>query len=204
MDFRCHSHRFGLELLNQVYPVIEKEIFDVIGSISDEDIIQFHEENNGTGKSISKTLNQLLKAGFEYSGWEAESPIFQDAEYTDATEERWILDFAKIPVSMEVAFNRAEAMAWNLLKPVLASEVNHVEKAIQTEIGVLILATQDIKNAGWFDSAVGTYEKSLRYLKPLQSRISVPLVLIGLNAPATFRVDVTKLNGKNTGVIAKF
>jgi len=105
---------------------------------------------------------------------------------------------------MEVAFNRAEAMAWNLLKPVLASEVNHVEKAIQTEIGVLILATQDIKNAGWFDSAVGTYEKSLRYLKPLQSRISVPLVLIGLNAPATFRVDVTKLNGKNTGVIAKF
>ena len=204
MDFRCHSHRFGLELLNQVYPVIEKEIFDVIGSISDEDIIQFHEENNGTGKSISKTLNSLLKAGFEDSGWEAESPIFQDAEYTDATEKKWRLDFAKIPVSMEVAFNRAEAMAWNLLKPVLASEVNHVEKAIQTEIGVLILATQDIKNAGWFDSAVGTYEKSLRYLKPLQSRISVPLVLIGLNAPATFRVNVTKLNGKNTGVIAKF
>ena len=56
--------------------MIEKEIFDVIGSISDEDIIQFHEENNGTGKSISKTLNSLLKAGFEDSGWEAESPIF--------------------------------------------------------------------------------------------------------------------------------
>ena len=63
MDFRCHSHRFGLELLNQVYPVIEKQIFDVIGSISDEDIIQFHEENSGTGKSINKTLNSLLKAG---------------------------------------------------------------------------------------------------------------------------------------------
>jgi hypothetical protein len=204
MDFRCHSHRFGLELLHQVYPVIEKEIFDVIGSISDEDIIQFHEENKGTGKSISKTLNSLLKAGFEDSGWEAESPIFQDPEYTDATEKRWRLDFAKIPVSMEVAFNHGEAMAWNLLKPVLASELNHVEKAIQTEIGVLILATQDMKNAGGFDSAVGTYEKALRYLKPLQSQISVPLVLIGLNAPATFRVDVTKLNGKNTGVIAKF
>ena len=204
MDFRCHSHRFGLELLNQVYPVIEKEIFDVIGSISDEDIIQFHEENKGTGKSISKTLNSLLKAGVEDSGWEAESPIFQDPEYTDATEKRWRLDFAKIPVSMEVAFNHGEAMAWNLLKPVLASELNHVEKAIQTEIGVLILATQAMKNAGGFDSAVGTYEKALRYLKPLQSQISVPLVLIGLNAPATFRVDVTKLNGKNTGVIAKF
>ncbi len=76
------------------------------------------------------------------------------------------------------------------LKPILASELNHVAKAIQTELGVLILATQGMKDACGFDSAVGTYEKAVRYLLPLQSQLTVPLVLIGLEPPETFSIDV--------------
>ena len=48
---------------------------------------------------------------------------------------RWYLDFAKEPISIEVAFNSQmrEATAHNLIKPLLASQLNHVEKDIQTD-----------------------------------------------------------------------
>lgn len=103
-------------------------------------------------------------------------------------EKVWRLDFAKESVSIEVAFNHGEAIAWNLLKPVLASEVNNVEKAIKTEVGVLITATKNLKIAGAFDNAVGEYEKVLRYLLPLSSLMSVPLLIIGLEAPEAFKL----------------
>jgi hypothetical protein len=102
---------------------------------------------------------------------------------------RWRLDFAKENISIEVAFNHGEAIAWNLMKPVLSSELNHVEKESQTRIGVVIMATEAMKKAGGFDSAVGTYEKAIRYLKPLQNQLSCPMVLIGLEAPKSFRIN---------------
>ncbi len=71
------------------------------------------------------------------------------------------MDFAKEDISIEVAFKHSEAIAWNLIKPVLASELNHVPKAIQTKVGVIISATKTMKKAGGFDSAVGNYEKFL-------------------------------------------
>ena len=55
--------------------------------------------------------------------------------------------------------------------------------------GVVIMATDAMKQAGGFDSSVGTYEKAIRYLKPLQNQLSCPMVLIGLKAPRTFRVE---------------
>ena len=203
MEFITHSHRFGRQLLNEVYPELQAEIFHVIGSISDEDIIQYQEENHSIQKSISKTLNALLKIGFQDFGWQSESPIFQDPEYSRKQETAWRLDFAKEAVSIEVTYNHGEALAWNLLKPVLASELNHVDKAIQTEIGVLILATQEMKETGGFDGAIGTYEKAIRYLPPLQSQLTVPLVLIGLRPPETFTVDVREIEGKKRGFIIR-
>ena len=128
----------------------------------------------------------LLHDRFEAKGWTPESAIFNDPDYLQA---RWRLDFAKKNISIEVAFNHGEAIAWNLMKPVLASELNHVEKEVQTRLGVVIMATETMKAAGGFDSAVGTYEKAIRYLKPLQNQLSCPMILIGLNAPESFRVE---------------
>ena len=34
------------------------------------------------------------------------------------------------------------------MKPVIASEINHVKKEFQTEIGILIVATEDLKKYG--------------------------------------------------------
>ena len=103
------------------------------------------------------------------------------------------IGFAKKNISLEVAFNHGEAIAWNLLKPVLASELNHVQKEAQTSLGVVIMATEDMKSAGGFDSAVGTYEKAIRYLKPLQNQLSCPMVLIGLKAPEHFVLNMKVL-----------
>lgn len=192
MDFSCHSHRFGERLLKEEYSELQREIFGVIGEISDEDIIQQHEKFHVKQKSISMALNDLFKSRFTGLGWRAESPIFQDLEYSSGREKVWRLDFAKDAVSIEVAYNHGEALAWNLLKPVLASELNHVEKAIQTDLGVVILATEELKEAGGFDGAVGTYEKAIRYLQPLRAQLTVPLVLIGLRAPASFKMEKTK------------
>src|SRR5690606_26198723 len=114
-----------------------------------------------TPKSISKAINDLLKERFTERGWVSESGIFQDTQYTGDT---WRLDFAKQDISIEVAFNHSTVIAWNLIKPVLASELNHVQKAIQTKIGVIITATNDMKSLGGFDGAIGTYEKFLDYL----------------------------------------
>ena len=199
MEFVAHSFRHAEAILSQpeFRPLME-ELSAAIHSISDEDIIASFHSTPHTAKSISRDINNLLKNRLEGSGWASESPIFQNDEYDD---KRWRLDFAKERISVEVAFNHGEAIAWNLIKPVLASELNHVQKAIQTEIGVIICATADLKSAGGFDNAVGEYEKFLRYLIPLQDLLTVPLLIIGLKAPRTFKVTGTRINGRTVGAI---
>ena len=199
MEFVAHSFRHAEAILSQpeFRPLME-ELSAAIHSISDDDIIASFHSTPHTAKSISRDINNLLKNRLEGSGWASESPIFQNDEYDD---KRWRLDFAKERISVEVAFNHGEAIAWNLIKPILASELNHVQKAIQTEIGVIICATADLKSAGGFDNAVGEYEKFLRYLIPLQDLLTVPLLIIGLKAPRTFKVTGTRINGRTVGAI---
>jgi len=133
-------------------------------------------------------------------GWNEESLIFQDDEYSG---NRWRLDFAKDNISLEVAFNHGEAIAWNLIKPVLASELNHVKKEIDTEIAIIICATKSLKDDGGFDGAIGEYEKFLTYLNPLRDVLTVPMVIIGLEAPETFKIEHKMIEGKKQGLIIK-
>ena len=186
MKFQTHSHRFGLAISQEEEFIAEwNELQDVLSSISDEDIMQAHSDFTPNNKSISRAINRLIKDRLEDKNWISESAIFNDPNYQQT---RWRLDFAKKLFSVEVAFNHGEATAWNLMKPVLASELNHVSKDAQTQIGVVIMADQSMKEAGGFDSAVGTYEKAIRYLAPLQNQLTVPMILIGLKAPETFKV----------------
>lgn len=187
MDLMFHSHRFGTAIASEEdYRAEWEEIVDVLKSITDQEILAKHREKSPNSKSVSKAINLLIHDSLEKKGWKPESSIFNDPGYTQA---RWRLDFAKEKISVEVAFNHGEAIAWNLLKPVLASELNHVEKDAQTSLGVVIMATEGLKAAGGFDNAVGTYEKAIRYLKPLQNQLTCPMVLIGLEAPKSFVVE---------------
>jgi len=195
MEFETKSHRFGLAIANELKFKEEwEEILDSIQSITDEQIVSCHNSNFSKQKSISMAINRLIHEKLTQKGWFSESPIFNDSDYEN---NRWRLDFAKNKISLEVAFNHGEAIAWNLLKPVLASELNHVKKKANTSLGVIIMANEAMKEAGGFDSAVGTYEKAIGYLKPLQNQLSCPIILIGLHAPMTFRVEHVKVGAKH-------
>lgn len=189
MKFVTHPYKHAdIVLADSRHKKDFDEILEVITSITDDELKASHlaKKDSGIKSSLASTINSLLKQKFVAKGWNPESSIFQGEEY--GTDKVWRLDFARDSVSIEVAFNHGEAIAWNLLKPVLASEVNNVQKAIKTEVGVLITATKNLKIAGCFDNAVGEYEKVLRYLIPLSTLMSVPLLIIGLEAPETFKL----------------
>jgi len=65
----------------------------------------------------------------------------------------------------------------------------------------IILENEPSYNKGGFDGAVGEYEKFLTYLDPLRDVLSVPLAIIGLEAPESFEIDVQKVNGKKQGIV---
>lgn len=191
MEFITHSHR-NAETIITGEPEFQSnwlEIQEAITSISDEILIDFFEKH-GRGKSISTSVNELLKRNFQKLGWNVESPIFKNNKYN--SQSYWRLDFAKETMSVEVAFNHSGSIAWNLLKPVLASELNHVEKAIQTKIGIIITATEEMKINGGYDNAIGTFERYVDYLLPLNNQLSVPLLIVGLLPPKSFKIKQIK------------
>lgn len=192
MEYRLHPHKHANAVFNdpRIKPLFD-EVLEAIESISDDNLRATHvaRKNSGIKSSLAPTINQLLKTKLKSMGWRAESSIFQGPEYGgEQADKVWRLDFAKDTISIEVGFNHGEAIAWNLLKPVLASEVNHVQKAINTEAGIFITTTKALKTAGAFDNAVGEFEKVLRYLIPLDRMLSVPVMIIGLEPPRSFRL----------------
>ncbi|MGP9043892.1 BglII/BstYI family type II restriction endonuclease [Cytobacillus kochii] len=204
MDYRIYSHRNALTIVENEAEFKEawEEVKHILAKISDDMIIDCYEEHYRTkNKSLSTTINKLLKSEFQSFGWIGESPIFQEPRYKDVKGDYWRLDFAKDNISIEVAFNHSTVIAWNLLKPVLASELNHVQKAIQTKLGIVICATQNMKVAGNFDGAIGTYEKFIDHLLPLMNQLSVPLLIIGLEPPTSFRMSEIRENGRKLGSI---
>lgn len=205
MEYRIHGFRHGDYLAQNVreYAPYWAEVERAVGSVSDEEIIaHFKANGEGTKKSISSTVNTLLKERFTSLGWRAESPIFSEPRYTEGVR-IFRLDFAKGPMSVEVAFNHGNDAPWNLLKPTLASELNHVEKAIQTDIGIIITATEEMRVAGGFDNAVGTYEKYVDFLRPMGMLLTAPLVIIGLEAPMTFHVEHEQDGRRKLGRIVR-
>lgn len=200
MEYVIESFRHGEIILEQTpeYNKTWSELKGIIDGISDSDIIEMHESFDSRPMSLSKAINSIIKNKLSKCGWKDESGIFQEDAYSGR---RWRLDFAKESISLEVAFNHGEAIAWNLLKPVLAGELNHVKKEVDTEIGVIICATHELKEKGGFDGAVGEFEKFLTYLKPLRNILTVPTVIIGLKAPRSFEIRTQNVNGSNQGIV---
>jgi hypothetical protein len=185
----------------------------VLASISDEEILGKFNGSNREAKSISGAINELIDEKLIEKSWARQSKIFKQREYESKT---WTLDFSKqvkrangslTGIAVEVAFNHGEAIAWNLIKPSLAAEINHLEKEtdIGSGIGVFICASKELKDAGGFDNAVGEYEKVLKYLTPLTQMIATPLIIVGLKSPASFRIEpiLDKSKNKKIGKVIK-
>ena len=195
MDFQIFGHRHGDFVIagREPYRTLWLELCDALTSITDAEIItEYDGIDRKSKKSISQPVNRLIKRRLTERGWASESFIFADRFYQVDERGRasgiWRLDFAKDMLAVEVAFNHRSDISWNLIKPTLSSELNHVEKAIQTDVGVVITATRAMKDAGGFDSAVGTFEDYVAYLKPMYHMLTVPLIIVGLEAPSTFKV----------------
>ena len=215
MKLRIVDFRDALAIINSVneqgeitYPILNQryyEFIEALESITEEEIIaeynleKSQEKPNKKNKlkSISPAINRLIKEHLlQYEGWESESFLFNEAEYRkkkkrgDNDHTEWRLDFAsEDALAVEVAFNHGEAIAWNLSKLQISAELNHVEKAINTRIGIYVCATSDMKIKGNFDSASGSYEKVSRYFIPMRNILTAPIVLIGLEAPETFYIN---------------
>ena len=206
MEYKTISHRYA-DILFQLDEDLKRlwlEVKEVLDGITDEDLIVTHNEileSQPETKSISKAINALIKQRLVDKHWEAESQIFADEKY-NGNDGTWRLDFAKGEggISIEVAFNHGGNCSWNLIKPVLACELNHVKKAVQTRAGIIICATDDMKKAGGFDGAVGSFEKFWEYLKPLNNLLTTPILLIGLKPPKTFKIiHQTNEKGRKVG-----
>ncbi len=212
MKFVTEDHNNGLDIVksNVELGILWKEITDSLGAITDERLREQIPKSSNK-MSLSAAINDLIDLELKKRNWVAQSAIFQGEKYKD---KRWRLDFSKriatphkgiTGMAVEVAFNHGEAIAWNLMKPVLAAEINHV--GLQTDIGagvgVYICAKKSLKKAGAFDGAVGEYEKVLRYLVPMAQKLTRPLIIIGLEAPESFKLVKEKdpITKKNYGKV---
>lgn len=205
MEFTIHPHRHADLIFNGRDELRAEwlEICDAIDQISDEDVIGEFQNNPREAKSISQAINRLIKQQMVARGWTPESFIFADREYAEQSKGVWRLDFTKRHLCMEVAFNHRSDISWNMLKPTLASELNHVLKAVQADGGVIVTATQELKEAGGFDSAVGTFEDYVQYLKPLSQILTAPLMIVGLEAPRTFRIELETHGRRKVGRVVR-
>lgn len=201
MRFVEYSHRHADAIIANVPLLRERytQFTDALRSISDAELIadflrkKAEYAARGTSfKSMTPSINGILKERMlAIPGWRAEVDIFNDTTGEIANTE-WRLDFAcDDAFCVEVAFNHGEAIAWNLLKPVLSCELNHVEKAVQGQIGIYVCATDDMKTAANIDSSSGSYEKVLRYLPPMMNQLTIPMMIIGLEPFETFKISDT-------------
>jgi len=200
VDFVLHSHLNGKAVIESNYEIslLWTELAETIKSVSDEELIKHFEAASRKAKSISDAINTVLDLKLISKGWKRQSRIFKDRDTYMGTT--WTLDFSKgvtadnghnTGVAVEVVFNHGEAIAWNLIKLSLAAENNFVRKEtdIGEGVGVYVCATAELKELGGFDGAVGEYEKVLKYLDPLNAKIIRPIIIVGLEAPRTFRIE---------------
>ena len=199
MRFIEYSHRHAAAII-AADPALKArydQFTNALRSISDEELIADflekkaeHEARGTSFKSMTPSINSILKSRMlAIDGWQAEVDIFNDENELIGNTE-WRLDFAcDDAFCIEVAFNHGEAIAWNLLKPVLSCELNHVRKAVQGQIGIYVCATDNMKVSSNIDAASGSYEKVLRYLPPMMNQLTVPMMIIGLEPFETFKIS---------------
>lgn len=199
MKYITHSHRFAQAIISSDPELLRRynEFTDALSNITEKELIEDferrkaeHAQRNTSFKSLTPSINGILKKHMQQiPGWQYEVDIFNDETGAIGNTE-WRLDFAcDGAFCVEVAFNHGEAIAWNLLKPVLSCELNHVRKAVQGKLGIYVCATELMKIAANIDSASGSFEKVLRYLPPMMNQLTVPMIIIGLCPFESFKIS---------------
>lgn len=222
MYFEIHSHRNALVIAENEPGYIElwESFKQSILSISEQDVSEhFAKFHEGKAKSVSKSINTLIKERLTSNGWTSEPRIFGEPGYSESKrDKKWRLDFAKSAgnhdhielernleptpgISIEVAFNNDGSTAWNLIKPVLAGELNHVRKETQTGMGIIVTASEQLKREGGFDNTVGTFDDFKMHLRPLRNLLTIPMIIVGLQPFDSFEIEVKTISNNKRGFL---
>lgn len=184
---------------------LNKSIAPAINSLMDERLKKHNwtpqssifASTGNVGSMMESTLVEIDASG-EYEDSFEDYKVDLSGKKTRTSA--WTLDFSKqvtlkdgkiSGIAAEVAFNHGEAASWNLVKPVLAAEVN--DRRIQTNIGegigVVVVASSDMKRLGNFDGATGDFNRYLKTLDAMRSQLTTPLILIPLGPPKKFYIQ---------------
>jgi hypothetical protein len=93
MHFITHSHRNAQQVLENIpdYSRLWAEISSAIEAIDEEMLMKHFQDNyesKGKGKSISYTINSLLKEQLTARGWASESRIFGEKNYSEDKKDK--------------------------------------------------------------------------------------------------------------------
>lgn len=204
MRFHVSSYRRGFELLRSTGAAAD-ELFSAVETVSTAEVERLRVERQakvkakaeskggrpsktGVQGSINAELNRILTG--EDRGWQPQVPLF--AADTETRKGYWTMDFRKefnegAAVGVEVTFNHAEALPWNLIRPTLAYQSDDVLDGARIDLGVIIIGTDQLKGSRStpdglrVDSAVGTYERLLALLPRMKWVVQVPLTIIGID-----------------------
>ena len=85
MKFITHSHRHAEKIISSdsVFTDIFDNFINVLSGISDEDLCEdfYIRLGKKRGKSLSKSINHLIKIRLEDCGWSSETKIFKPCPY---------------------------------------------------------------------------------------------------------------------------
>lgn len=188
MDFRTESYRWGLEHLHETNPAW-RELQEVLRSIDRQEIIAIQAEyfdawmrgERATPPAGGQTtVNRLIEARLADLGWETQVPVIP-AEDGRGPVPYWSMDFIKDRIGLEVSFNNAGVLPQNLLRMSVKAESHLLNPDEMIRLGILIVATEDLKTWSRMDSTVHTFEQVRRVLRYVTFSVPTPIVVVGLN-----------------------
>lgn len=189
MKYQQFSFRLADEILGQRKEWHEFE--SILTKITADGICQVHKDickNRRTPPAGGQTaVNQVFRGHLAGAGWASEPRLFAS---TQEKLRQWKMDFIKNRVGVEISFNHAEAIPWTFSRLNIAGESERIQAASKIDIGIVVFASQSFKEWAKIDSAAGTYELAIAWLREMKPILPIPLLVIGLEAsgwkPTTF------------------
>jgi hypothetical protein len=185
-----YNHRHAIEILKDRAEWFEFD--EVIRGLTRADVIGEQlslSAVRGTAPAGGQTaINALFRRRLTTElGWTQEPRLF-GAE--DDELRRWKMDFLKNGVGVEISFNHAEAIAWNLTRLTIAGESPRVREDARIEVGIIVCVDETLKRWARMDSAVGTFDVFKAWLREMRPILPIPLLLIGMTADGWDPTDV--------------
>jgi len=211
MNFETHSHRNAEVILKYKFENLYHEFIKVIQEalIDEENLIKLSEQfflENPSRVSPTEIYNNVIREKFLRKEWTVEPWIFDEPDYQKIIttgrhkgkkETPWRMDFAKQDVksgksiSIEVVFNNKGYLGDILMKLDLSCRpLNALKKNIkETEVGIFMTQSQDMKTAINSDSTTIVIKDVTRKLRAYHDTIISPIFVIALPAPTSFKIE---------------